>query len=167
MGLSGKIKAGIEIVGSIADAVKSARMNGKEYYEDVFFSAGSSYYTKDIQKVMKPNLEYLSLPGAIVKNGHAGRKIFQYNCADKSAKLIPDPKNAHDKNAIMIKVDGHLVGYIKREECPHVKSILENGHIEYINVFISGGKYKIVSANKNIQNFEIGYTVRVTVGYFK
>lgn len=167
MGLADKVKAGVQKANEIADAVKNARISGKEFHEEIFFATGTGYYEKDIHKVLKPNPEYKSFAGTIVKNGHAGKKIYQYDCMDKSAKLIPEPKNQHDPNAVMVKIDGHLVGYIKREECSHIKDILKNGYVEYINAFVSGGKHKIVSLNKDVESLESGFKIRITIGYYK
>lgn len=34
---------------------------------------------------------------------------------DAYARLVPDPRNRHDRNAVEVQVDGHTIGYLPRE----------------------------------------------------
>lgn len=48
------------------------------------------------------------------------------------AELVPEPTNPHDKNAIMVKIDGQQVGYLSRRDAqelgPYIaKSIQQQG----------------------------------------
>lgn len=38
---------------------------------------------------------------------------------DRTAALLPEPKNKYDVNAIRVIVDGHLLGYLPRDVAPH------------------------------------------------
>lgn len=167
MSFTDKVKDCVRIANQAVDFAKNLKKEGKEFHIDEFWAVGTSYYTADLKKVLKQNKEFKSSAGTIVKNGHAGYKIFQYEYLDKPAKLIPEPKNEHDKNAVMVTIDGKKVGYIKREECSAVKDILKGKSIEYINAFVTGGKYKVVSVNKDVFEDENGFTVRIKIGYYK
>lgn len=167
MGFFDKLKGIADTAAKVSDAIKSSKTDGKQFHDDVFYATGTSYYPDSFKKILKPNKEYKSFPGTIVKNGHAGKKIYEYLYLDTKAKLVPEPTNKHDKNAVKVSIDGKTVGYIKREETLVVKDILKNAQIEYIRAFVSGGKYKIVSLNKNISNVEDGYSVRINVGYYR
>ena len=103
----------------------------------------------------------------MIKNGHAGKKIYEYNYLDTNATLVPEPTNPHDKNAIKVCINNQLVGYIKREETSIVSSILSNAYIEYIRAFVSGGKYKIISMNKDVFTDNNGFSVRINIGYYQ
>jgi len=35
---------------------------------------------------------------------------------DTEAVLVPEPSNPHDANAVMVQIDGKLVGYLPRDE---------------------------------------------------
>ena len=35
---------------------------------------------------------------------------------DTEALLVPEPSNPHDPNAVMVRIDGKLVGYLPRDE---------------------------------------------------
>lgn len=167
MNITDKVKDFVRVTNQAIDFVKNTKNEEKEFHEDEFFVTGTSYYTGNFKKILKPNKEFKSFSGTILKNGHAGRRIFQYEYLDKAAKLIPEPKNKHDKNAIMVTISGKQVGYIKREDCSSIKSILTGKSIEYINAFVTGGKYKIVFENKEVFEDENGFTVRLKIGYYK
>lgn len=36
----------------------------------------------------------------------------------KTAALVPEPSNRHDKNAVAVKIDGLTVGYLSRDQVP-------------------------------------------------
>ena len=40
----------------------------------------------------------------------------------RTAALIPEPTNRYDKNAVMVVVDGSLVGYVPAEDAPRIKA---------------------------------------------
>ena len=55
--------------------------------------------------------------------------------------------------------------YVPREECDAVERILKQHEVKYISAFISGGKYKIVSEDKDIFRDSNHHRIRVKVGY--
>lgn len=48
------------------------------------------------------------------------------------AELVPEPDNPHDKNAISVRINGHVVGYIERDQTapslPAIQRIAASGH---------------------------------------
>lgn len=47
----------------------------------------------------------------------------------KVAVLVPEPDNPHDPNAIAVKIDGRLVGYLSREENTRWADVAARGDI--------------------------------------
>ena len=45
-----------------------------------------------------------------------GRKADEEIRFETTARLVPEPDNPHDPNAIAVHVDGRLVGYLGRDE---------------------------------------------------
>lgn len=49
------------------------------------------------------------------------------------ATLIPEPDNPYDKNAISVRIKGHLVGYMSKDDAkhykPYVDRIVASGHV--------------------------------------
>jgi len=46
----------------------------------------------------------------------------------KQAALIPEPKNEHDSNAVMVYVEGRLVGYLASEEAKRYAGCFQYCH---------------------------------------
>src|SRR4051794_16702307 len=53
-----------------------------------------------------------------------GRQGDEEVRVDKLAVFVPEPDNPHDPNAIAVHVDGHLVGYLAREENVRWRDVL-------------------------------------------
>lgn len=43
------------------------------------------------------------------------------------AELVPEPTNTHDKNAIMVKIDGRKVGYLSRQDAKELGPAIAEG----------------------------------------
>ena len=43
------------------------------------------------------------------------------------AELVPDPRNPHDKDAIMVKIDGRQVGYLSRRDARELGPAIAEG----------------------------------------
>ena len=50
---------------------------------------------------------------------------------DTEALLVPEPSNPHDPNAVMVQIEGRLVGYLPRDEAvaygPTLRELGERG----------------------------------------
>ena len=126
-----------------------------------FEAAGSHYYLDNIGKLACKNPEY----GKKALNTYSGR-IYRYNYINKPVKLVAEPHNKHDKNAVMVIIAGELVGYVPADMCKQVKNILK-GEVKYISSFIGGGHYKQVEDGQIVLKGEQGIKVNVKIGYVK
>jgi len=133
--------------------------------EETFHATGVSYYESNIQKLANTNPEWTTPATQIIRSGKAGKRIYKNHYINKPVKLIPEPENPHDKNAIAIIIAGELVGYISREDNLHVKDILDNREIKSISGFIGGGEYKIVGEDSDVIRGEYGFSVNVRIKY--
>jgi hypothetical protein len=63
------------------------------------------------------------------------------------AVLVPEPENPHDRNAISVRVGGHLVGYLPREVAAnylaglHMAMAQCGGYVALAGVIVGGGYY--------------------------
>lgn len=130
-----------------------------------FVVVGTNYYENNIKKLAVLNKDWKSQTTILIKDGKTGAKIFRYDFVNKPVKLIPEPKNKHDKNAVQVTIAGELVGYISRDENIHVKNILSKHEIKYISSFISGGEYKVISENGDICKGDYSIKINVKIGY--
>lgn len=130
-----------------------------------FHLVGVSYYHANIKKLANTNPQWNLSAAQILANGKADRKVYRNNYVNMPVKLIPEPKNPHDKNAVAVHFAGELVGYISREQNLHVLDILKRHEIKYISGFIGGGEYKVVSASGDVAISEDAHSVNVRIGY--
>ena len=138
----------------------TATTPARELHEEVFFAAGTHYYTENINKLACANPDWKSRSSSLI-----GKPVYKYNFIRKPVKLIPEPQNPSDPNAVMVVIAGEKVGYISREENLHVLSILQRGEIKYISSFISGGDYKVISKNGDVFRDQKSISIKVKIAY--
>lgn len=64
------------------------------------------------------------------------------NCSEyDQVELIPEPNNEYDSDAIKIKCNGKLIGYIKSDETELVHDILKLNYNAYISTLDYDGGY--------------------------
>ena len=111
---------------------------GVSHYVDKFFEA-LSYENGDYDLSKKE----------IKEEFEDGDKIYRYEFSAKEAKLIPEPDNEYDPNAIRVEADGFTIGHIKKTETAKVKELLSAEDLYKIEIKISGGDYKLVSEDED------------------
>lgn len=131
----------------------------RELKKESFEVVGIFYYEENLNKLRVANPDYKKKTFDTIK------RVYKYNYINKPVKLIPEPKNKHDKNAIQVVIAGELVGYISMEDNLHVKKILTKHEVKYISSFISGGEYKTVSPNGTVQKDEKKIHIDISIGY--
>lgn len=134
--------------------------------KEKFYVTGTSYYKSNIAKLAVSNPDWKSTKAKLIKDGKADDEIYRFSYVNKPVKLIPEPTNEHDPNAIMVLIAGEKVGYISREDNKKVKYILEEGKIEYISGFIGGGEYKFINSDGELEKDERPFSINVTISYF-
>lgn len=138
--------------------------SGQLVKED-FHVAGSSYYSANIKKLACANEDWKKSGKKLAAEGKVMEKIFRYTYINKPVKLIPEPKNPHDKNAVAVYVAGEQVGYIPAEDAPHVRQVLSSKKIKYISSFIGGGDYKVVSEDGTVVKMDGDVKISVRIAY--
>lgn len=144
------------------DPVTSAEP--RKLKEKVFSVAGASYYENNIKKLACRNDDWRKNAATLKSEDKLCRKIYRYNYINKPVKLIPEPTNKHDKNAVQVIIAGEVVGYVPVDIAIEVKDILKNHEIKYISSFISGGEYKVASVN-DITKLDSLISIRVKIAY--
>lgn len=139
--------------------------NDRKLKKEEFIVVGTQYCLDNINKLACANLDWKHNTETIIADGKAGEKIFRYNYIYKPVKLIPEPENTHDKNAVYCMIAGEKVGYISRDYNVHVLDILKSHDVKYISASIRGGQYKIVLTDKTIQKYEDPINIHVRIGY--
>lgn len=137
----------------------------RSYTEEVFTIVGIHYYEKNLKELRLANPDYRKSAKTLIKEGKVGRRIYHWNYIKKPVKLIPEPNNPHDKNAVAVYIAGELVGYISRDDNIHVKEILTKYNIKFISSAIKGGEFKIACSDETFTKSDFGITITVKIGY--
>ena len=114
-----------------------------------FRLAGTTYREAAIKSLAKDGGGYTMTKSEIIEAGMDGERIYRYMWPTLQAELVPEPENPYDPNAIKVEVVGKHIGYIKRGQTKIVKRLIDSGRIEFINVYIDGGPYKIVTGDED------------------
>ena len=114
---------------------------------------GMSYHIPEFMPAANINSDYSLSDQKILDKGLDNKRIMQYVFPFKHIELVEEPDNPYDKNAVKVLADGLMIGYIKKEECTHVKDMIRSGVIDRVELetFLYGN-YKGVFGNE-----EAGY----------
>ncbi|MBR1815849.1 MAG: hypothetical protein IJ763_04025 [Lachnospiraceae bacterium] len=133
--------------------------------KETFKVVGIDHYTQDIERLKRINPLYRCEPSLIQKTTYVNTKIFKYYFTNFPVKLVEEPKNEHDKNAIKVLISGRHVGYIAREDCLHIKKIMAEYPKYFVDSFIGGGDYKIIESNGSVFDNDYKISINITIYY--
>lgn len=129
--------------------------------------AGVKYYEANIVKLARKNPAYNYTKKEIIAKKLCCEYLFEYTFAPKITKLIPDPTNPHDPNAIKVIIDEQHVGFIKAGSCTRILKLIKEDRIARIESKIGGGRFQNLWADgKEIQQHENGkteYKIEITI----
>lgn len=128
-----------------------------------FAVVGASYYKENIMKLACANPDWKKHTKTLLSEGKS--KVYRYNFVYKPVKLIPEPSNEHDANAVLVQIAGEKVGYVSREENIHVKDILENRSVKYISAFVGGGDYKLLFTDGSLEKQYDEISINIRIAY--
>lgn len=95
-------------------------------------------------------------------------RIYKYeDLTFNDIKLIPEPDNKYDKNAIKILISDHHVGYVPKNETRTLKKYLNNDNYHFKMIGrIVGGPYKTIDDYGDIttvKDLNIGFRINILV----
>ena len=120
---------------------KKERAEQIQHTEEVdineFKVAGYNYRQDELEQLFEmQNDDYLLTGKAFAEE--VFDRVYEYLPEWKPARLIPEPDNEYDSNAIAIYVDDVKIGYVQKKDQLRVNE-LSSGEIE---VELYGGRYK-------------------------
>ena len=125
-----------------------------------FRAAGVGYYKKALVSVAHKGAHFGKSDKQILKICPEGKPTFKYYFNDCKAGLVPEPTNRHDKNAVMITLDGKCVGYVPANLCWQAKLLMRHPYDLKVNV--RGGPAKVVHAGE-VYREDRDYNIYVTL----
>lgn len=132
---------------------------------ETFELPGAYHHKASIAKVANINPDWRKTCKTLINEEKDNKKIYRFMRTTKKAELVQEPDNPHDKNAVMVLVDGEKVGYISAEENIHVIELMKSNAIKGVSATITGGGYKIVYSEDEMEKGETGPYVEVKVKY--
>lgn len=144
---------------------KFQKEHSRKLYEEEFTVRGLPYCKSGLDKLKISNPDYRASSKKNIESGLTMKKIYQYSYVDRPVKLVPEPRNKADKNAIMVLIAGEKVGYVPAELCSHFHHVLKKGDIKYITAHCRGGNYKVVSANGDAVKLDEDLSIIIRIGY--
>lgn len=130
-------------------------------YSFKFNVVGINYRIDDVMKLATPMKKWFMSNDQIAQK-YGTKPIYRYYFTNEPIQLIPDPNNPHDSNAIMVLINNIHVGYVPKENCILVKSMLNSNQYN-ISAKFSGGEYKIIFPDGVVSNIEpISLTIYIS-----
>lgn len=130
-----------------------------------FKLSGVQYCKNDLVDILDVNEDYLMKKSEILENYDEDDVIYEYDIFDGSAKLVPEPENEHDSNAIAVVTEGIKIGYVPVELCSEVRDLIDDEHS--YDVAIMGGPYKKVvsddSGDLQIEKGSLNFTATLSI----
>lgn len=144
----------------VPSRAESSSPNESGLKKEDFRIAGVQHYGNNISKLMKMNPNWEKSAEELIAGNQI--KVYEHTYIQSPVKLVPEPSNPHDKNAIMVQIAGQKVGYFYRTDTDLVRSIL-NRNVKYISAHIKGGHYKVISTagEETIVDEQLSITVRI------
>ena len=133
--------------------------------KETFYLTGVSYYEKNILKLVETNPMWSFSPDQIRSKGLDCNIVYRYRYTVKPVQLVEEPKNPNDKNAVAAYMSGQLIGYIKREDNAHIKHVKNHSTVKSISGHITGGEYKIIYDDGNMEHNSKSFSVKIEIEY--
>ena len=101
-----------------------------------FAVTGTKHYQANFKMVLRRNKQY-DLPKSKIKYD-----VYEYDLIEttNSVRLVEEPMNEYDPNAIRVEFMGSTLGYIKKGATAQVKNLLKQNH--KIKIIFYGGNVK-------------------------
>lgn len=143
------------------EEVKSADRTLKK---ESFRVAGVYYYEENIMKLAVSNPDWKKNKATLKKERGLPLRIYRYSFISKPVKLIPEPTNKYDKNAVQVIIAGEIVGHVPSDLAAHIKNVVSSCDVKYISAFIDGGDYKVVREEETFKASD-GISIKISIGY--
>ena len=103
----------------------------------------------------------------LIDKGFADRYVYRFHTAYKyGVKLVPEPSNPYDSNALKITINGKKAGYVPRGEAPRIKSMMDMGKISAVRFDVMGGPARKIFKDGTSMALCFDYNPVLTITYF-
>ena len=102
--------------------------------------SGTSYHQEDIRSLGVENDDY-HLPKKELLEQYEGEYVYALDFYPDT-KLVPEPTNEYDPNAIRVECEGVLIGYVPKNKTKHIRELMDSQRLHFVSAEIEGGRYK-------------------------
>lgn len=99
---------------------------------------------EDRIKVLETNPNFELSTKQLYHKGFVGKRVYKYFYRYSDATIQREPKNKHDKNAVMILVNGQFFGYVNRDDAPVIGAAIKKNQIISCAIVMTGGPYRYI-----------------------
>lgn len=121
--------------------------------------AGVEFYLKNLLSMMEPNYLYGYKKQDLIDTCNYDIPIYKTTCTATRLELVKEDDNPHDPNAVLVLLDQKIVGYISRNECKHVRYLMDNDLVVSFTCHVYGGKYKQLNEDYNWEKDRSTYSM--------
>ena len=115
----------------------------------LFEIAGINYKTKELAKISFETPDWKLSDEELLKKYGNSVTIYKHSHILTPVKLIPEPKNQHDPNAIKVVVAGQHIGYVPADHTAVVRRKMnENNGYYNAECFITDAEWKRIYHNE-------------------
>ena len=115
----------------------------------LFEIAGINYKTKELAKISIETPDWNLPDDELLKKYGNSTTIYKHTHILTPVKLIPEPKNQHDPNAIKVVVAGQHIGYVPADHTAVVRRKMnENNGYYNAECFIADAEWKRIYRNE-------------------
>ena len=107
-----------------------------------FHVVGITHYADNLDKLSYENDDFNMSKKECLEEYGTDEKIYRLEYTCSPVKLVPEPDNKYDPNAIRVDVNSMTIGYIKKEDTEKVRALLANSEFNNYSISIDGGEYK-------------------------
>ncbi len=132
-----------------------------------FRVAGTTYRIEALESILTENQEYRKKKSTLLEDYDDEDRVWRYlPHYSTDVKLVDEPDNPNDPNAIRVEVDGIHIGYIKKESTSQVRSLMKNPGAK-LSLETTGGQYKEIcedeDGNKSLWYDKINLGAKLTI----
>lgn len=117
-----------------------------------FQIAGGIYRMDNILSLGQINPNFMLTKSELQSKGLENVPIVKYSFPPMKTELVPEPNNQYDKNAIQVRMDGKLVGYIPKKRCSQLLDDMASGKVMRIQGAIVCSDTRTLYADSNCEN---------------
>ena len=144
-----------------AEEKEAAAEGGKSFTARVH---GISFRKDAVISLLDENDDYNLSKAQIIDEGLEDATIYKYNMLTAPAKLIPEPNNPEDPNAIAVYVYDEHIGYIAKGMTSRIHKLIRENTLDLVLAEVRGGPYKYLTEAGIIKGeYEFSCTLTITI----